>query len=74
MVDSARRLDAKENHKVVVKEKGKLEQKYMSLMRLTEPLWAKSSESLVSSTSATGDRAATNSTLTTTQIQPTTLV
>ena len=39
MVESARCLDAKENHKVVVKEKGKLGQKYMSL---TEPLWTKS--------------------------------
>ena len=29
MVNSARCLDAKENHKVVVKEKGKLGQKYM---------------------------------------------
>ena len=35
MVDSARRLDTKENHKVVVKEEGKPDQKYMSL---TEPL------------------------------------
>ena len=39
MVDSARCLDAKENHKVVVEEKGKPDQKYMSL---TEPLWTKS--------------------------------
>ena len=39
MVDSARCLDAKENHKVVAEEKGKPDQKYMSL---TEPLWTKS--------------------------------
>ena len=42
VVDSARRLDTKENHKVVVKEEGKPDQKYMSL---TEPLWTKSFDS-----------------------------
>ena len=42
VVDSARCLDAKENHKVVVEEKGKPDQKYMSL---TEPLWTKSFDS-----------------------------
>ena len=42
VVDSARSLDTKENHKVVVKEEGKPDQKYMSL---TEPLWTKSFDS-----------------------------
>ena len=42
MVNSARRLDAKENHKVVVEEEGKPDQKYMSLR---EPLWTKSFDS-----------------------------
>ena len=42
MVNSARRLDAKENHKVVVEEEGKPDQKYMSL---TESLWTKSFDS-----------------------------
>ena len=42
MVNSARCLDAKENHKVVVEEEGKPDQKYMSL---TESLWTKSFDS-----------------------------
>ena len=68
-VDSARCLDAKENHKVVVKEKGKPDQKYMSL---TEPLWTKSFDARAASLTSE-NRAATNSAMATTQIPPTTL-